>query len=409
VSKGLVVACGVGSVVGWAFHAKASLLLDPHALAQFQLWRLFTHNFIFQGIGELIFGVLLLHYMRLFERQMGSVRYAVRTTHPQHTHNTPTTHPQHTTHPLCRSSLHNLSSIFSFLSFFLLCIFCSSDHGHLVAVTLADFVSVCLLQTFAATTLSVSTLLEVAVLALYRPSPRLTFGGPYGLIFSSLVLFYKEIPPFYRFKLAGVPLTDKVFTYLLLTQLCFTNSPSSTLAALCGLLAGLLYTTDSVGLSRLSLPGWLIRLCRRFVVPWLDSPPSARTRARAQLNPSLLLQANNNRRRMPGGAATHLDGQGEGQAPLDPAAIAALQQLFMQQQQQIIQQQQQMGMQPSEANVRVRVDELPVNSTHSIDDLSSGLLLQALEGMGFSREQATSALRQHQDNLDLAVASLLDN
>jgi membrane associated rhomboid family serine protease len=55
-------------------HSKLSL----NALSVLQhgeAWRLVTHNFLFATPGELLFGVVLLYFLRQFERQMGSSRF----------------------------------------------------------------------------------------------------------------------------------------------------------------------------------------------------------------------------------------------------------------------------------------------------------------------------------------------
>jgi len=41
------------------------------------IWRLITSLFAFSSTPELIFGAALLYYFRVFERQIGSNKYAV--------------------------------------------------------------------------------------------------------------------------------------------------------------------------------------------------------------------------------------------------------------------------------------------------------------------------------------------
>lgn len=41
------------------------------------VWRLITSFFAFSSTPELIFGAVLLYYFRVFERQIGSNKYAV--------------------------------------------------------------------------------------------------------------------------------------------------------------------------------------------------------------------------------------------------------------------------------------------------------------------------------------------
>eukprot|EP00741_Cyanophora_paradoxa_P016060 tig00000042_g15504.t1 len=77
VTKALLLLCGGTSVVSSLLNARYVLSLDVRQLMQkFQLWRLFTHNWLFLSPGELLFGMLLLYYFRIFERQMGSSKYA---------------------------------------------------------------------------------------------------------------------------------------------------------------------------------------------------------------------------------------------------------------------------------------------------------------------------------------------
>ena len=43
----------------------------------YQLWRLFTNNIFFSSTLEAVLGIMLLYHFRLFERQMGPVKFAV--------------------------------------------------------------------------------------------------------------------------------------------------------------------------------------------------------------------------------------------------------------------------------------------------------------------------------------------
>jgi hypothetical protein len=170
-------------------------------ISRFQLWRLFTNHLFFTNPGELLFGLLLLYHFRLFERQMGVVKFGS----------------------------------FAFVS--------------VVASTLAQ-------------------------VALYVVSPSSTLSsGPYSFIFSCLVLFFTSIPSTYRFQLCGVSATDKLFTYILAVQLLLSNPPNSIFSGLCGILGGLAYKSDLLGLSRWKLPRPFTAFCSRFVRPLLESPP----------------------------------------------------------------------------------------------------------------------------------------
>lgn len=70
-----VLICGVvlTTVLGSIIESHARLTLyRPLIVQRYQLWRLATHHFVFTTPGELLFGLLLLYHLRLFERQLGS-------------------------------------------------------------------------------------------------------------------------------------------------------------------------------------------------------------------------------------------------------------------------------------------------------------------------------------------------
>lgn len=65
--------------------------------------------------------------------------------------------------------------------------------------------------------------------------------GLYPCIFANLVGFYLDVPPNSSFSAIGVPLSDKSFIYVLSMQLMFAISGKSFVAAMSGILAGVLY------------------------------------------------------------------------------------------------------------------------------------------------------------------------
>ncbi|KAK4485533.1 hypothetical protein RD792_008175, partial [Penstemon davidsonii] len=110
-----------------------------------QIWKLIVSVFGFSSTPELVFGIYLLYYFRVFERQIGSNKYSV---------------------------------------FFLFSV-------------------------------AVSLLLEVLALWLLKdPSLNILTSGPYGLIFSSFVPFYFDIPVSTRFRVFRLSFSDKTFVYL---------------------------------------------------------------------------------------------------------------------------------------------------------------------------------------------------
>eukprot|EP00002_Diphylleia_rotans_P013856 TRINITY_DN2699_c0_g2_i11.p1 TRINITY_DN2699_c0_g2~~TRINITY_DN2699_c0_g2_i11.p1 ORF type:complete len:255 (-),score=51.98 TRINITY_DN2699_c0_g2_i11:1546-2310(-) len=54
-----------------AFQLEEALLASPP-----QLWRIVTSQFVFTSSSEVLFGFVLLYYFRIFERQMGSRKFA---------------------------------------------------------------------------------------------------------------------------------------------------------------------------------------------------------------------------------------------------------------------------------------------------------------------------------------------
>ncbi|CAA7393017.1 unnamed protein product [Spirodela intermedia] len=150
-----------------------------------QLWKLITSVFGFSSTPELVFGLYLLYYFRVFERQIGSNKYSV----------------------------------------------------------------------FALFSVTVSSLLVILALALLKdPSFYALASGPYGVIFSSFVPFYFDIPVSSRFRIFGVRLTDKSFIYLAGLQLLLSSWKRSLLPGICGIIAGSLYRFNVFGIRRIKFP-----------------------------------------------------------------------------------------------------------------------------------------------------------
>lgn len=78
VTKGLVLICGVASIIA-ATQGRASFssLSYQAIVKKLHLWRLVTSVFVFSSTSELMFGLYLLYYFRVFERQIGSNKYSV--------------------------------------------------------------------------------------------------------------------------------------------------------------------------------------------------------------------------------------------------------------------------------------------------------------------------------------------
>jgi len=67
---------------------------------------------------------------------------------------------------------------------------------------------------------------------------------------------------------------DKMFTYLFALQLIFAQYPNSGYKALCGIVAGLLYRIEFLGLEKLEVPEFVVKLCKKYVLPLLDISPN---------------------------------------------------------------------------------------------------------------------------------------
>ncbi|TVU34733.1 hypothetical protein EJB05_16582 [Eragrostis curvula] len=177
------------------FHSEINSVYE-----KLQIWRLIISLFAFSSTPELIFGAALLYYFRVFERQIGSNKYAV------------------------------------FIIF-------------------STVVSV-LLQILALGYLKGSLLFVYCIqffsdIRSTDPSLDMLTSGPYGLIFASYVPFFFDIPISMKFRIFGLSVSDKSFVYLAGLQLLFSSGRHSIIPGLSGILAGLLYRMNTFGIRRL--------------------------------------------------------------------------------------------------------------------------------------------------------------
>ncbi|KAL6059273.1 Rhomboid-like protein 20 [Balamuthia mandrillaris] len=77
VSKALLIGTAGASILVSIAGVRSRFVLDnlQENLISLQWWRLFTHKFFFSNPGELLLGLILIYYFRLFERQMGSSKF----------------------------------------------------------------------------------------------------------------------------------------------------------------------------------------------------------------------------------------------------------------------------------------------------------------------------------------------
>lgn len=108
---------------------------------------------------------------------------------------------------------------------------------------------------------SVSTLSTIGIMSLFNSVDIEIYpaSGPFFLIYSLLPLFYRFIPRLHSSKyiILGLTFSEKSWIYLLAGQLALSNGISTLVPALSGLLAGLLYGMDGLGLQQFRLPAFV--------------------------------------------------------------------------------------------------------------------------------------------------------
>ncbi|CAK9231635.1 unnamed protein product [Sphagnum troendelagicum] len=78
VTKGIVLICGLVSVlVGTQGGDRVCSLSYQKVVQKLELWRLVTSPCVFSSTPELLFGLYLVYFFRVFERQIGSNKYLV--------------------------------------------------------------------------------------------------------------------------------------------------------------------------------------------------------------------------------------------------------------------------------------------------------------------------------------------
>lgn len=118
----------------------------------------------------------------------------------------------------------------------------------------------------------VSSLLQLFGQAfLNDPTLSVLTSGPYGLIFSSFVPFYFDIPVSTRFRVSTLSFSDKSFIYLAGLQLLFSSWKRSLIPGLCGILAGTLYRLNVLRIRRVKFPDFIASFFSRLSLPSVGS------------------------------------------------------------------------------------------------------------------------------------------
>ncbi|KAI3750338.1 hypothetical protein L2E82_20972 [Cichorium intybus] len=123
----------------------------------------------------------------------------------------------------------------------------------------------------------VSSLLQLFGQAfLNDPTFSVLTSGPYGLIFSSFVPFYFDIPVSTRFRVSSLSFSDKSFIYLAGLQLLLSSWKRSLIPGLCGILAGTLYRLNVLRIRRIKFPEFIASFFSRLSLPSTSPAPPAR-------------------------------------------------------------------------------------------------------------------------------------
>lgn len=211
VTRALVIACTLFTII-FGVRGRANQLGWSYQdiFQKLQIWKLIISVFTFSSTPELVFGLYLLYYFRVFERQIGSNKYSV-------------------------------FLLFSFV---------------------------------------VSLLLEGLALQLIKDPSLSILSGPYGLIFSSFVPFYLDIPVSTRFRIFSLHFSDKSFIYLAGLQLLFSSWKRSIIPGLCGIIAGCLYRLNFFRIRRVKFPEFITSFFARLSWPSMGNipPPTAPAR-----------------------------------------------------------------------------------------------------------------------------------
>jgi len=136
---------------------------------------------------------------------------------------------------------------------------------------------------FAIVSTLMSTILEfLSLIFLHRIGINHIPSGPTAVVFSILYQWYRLVPPAYHFRIFGIPLSNKSFTYILASQLALGHVPGSLTSACVGLLVGVIYRSELVNIKTWRVSPAVIRFSMRFLLPLVGStrPPRRLNRAR---------------------------------------------------------------------------------------------------------------------------------
>jgi len=219
VTKGILLVCGALSLALAARgDSKLCTLSYQRVIQRLEIWRLLMAPMVFQSIPELIFGLYLLYFFRVFERQVGSSKYTF-----------------FVLFSTAITTFLELVFLFALRGMFL-----DGPSGH--SSRFGDGLrvnGVSGVWRLYPAYLTCSFSGDLSSIASIRLG-----SGPIGLIFSSFVSFFFDIPVSTRFKLLGVEVSEKSFVYFVGFQLLLWSGRQSLIPGICGVIAGFIYRYD---------------------------------------------------------------------------------------------------------------------------------------------------------------------
>ncbi|CAE6485619.1 unnamed protein product [Rhizoctonia solani] len=112
----------------------------------------------------------------------------------------------------------------------------------------------------------VSTLLNFSsLIALYRFGLNYIPAGPISILFAILYQYERVVPSAYNFRILGITMSNKSFTYLSAFPITISHMPGSALVTVTGLATGALYRSDITNLKSHRAPPWLVSIVSSLV------------------------------------------------------------------------------------------------------------------------------------------------
>jgi len=126
-----------------------------------------------------------------------------------------------------------------------------------------------------------SLLSFVFLLAFHRFGLNYIPAGPISLIICIVYQYARIVPPSYTFRIVNFDVTNKIFIYILALQLVIYSPPGSVAVTGTGILAGILYRSDFLGLKQYRLSAPVQSFSSKFLMPFIGSTQVPRRHNRA--------------------------------------------------------------------------------------------------------------------------------